>query len=251
MLRVQEDRGIRIVTLDRPPVNALSGDLLVAIRDSLEDAEASGAAAVILTGREGIFSAGLDLIELMTLDRAGLERFLRAFFDLMRALAVAPMPVVAAISGHCPAGGTVLSLFCDLRIMAAGEFGVGLNEVRVGIPMPRVVVDLAVRTLGPRRAERALVAGRLYDPAAAAAVGFVDEVVPPSEVLSRAVTRARELVEAPSFALAVTRDRLRSDLRDLVDRHREADVAWLADAWFRDDVQTPLGEAVRRLSTRG
>ena len=55
----------------------------------------------------------------------------------------------------------------------------------------------------------------------------------------------------PSFALAVTRDRLRSDLRDLVDRHREADVAWLADAWFRDDVQTALGEAVRRLSARG
>lgn len=250
MLRVQQDHGIHIVTLDRPPVNALSGDMLAAIRDALERAETSGASAVVLTGREGMFSAGLDLIELMTLDRAGLEQFLGSFFDLMRELAAAPMPVVAAISGHCPAGGTVLSLFCDLRIMAAGEFGIGLNEVRVGIPMPWVVVDLAVRSLGPRGAERALVAGRLYDPAAAVTVGLVDEVVAPAEVVSRAVTRARELVGAPSFALAVTRDRLRSDLRDLVDRHREADVAWLADVWFTDEVQAPLGEAVRRLSVR-
>ncbi len=250
MLRVQEDHGIHVVTLDRPPVNALSGDMLVAIRESLREAETSGAAAVVLTGREGMFSAGLDLVELMTLDRARLEEFLGAFFDLMRELAAAPIPVVAAISGHCPAGGTVLSLFCDLRIMAVGEYGIGLNEVRVGIPMPSVVVDLAVRTVGPRVAERALVAGRLFDPAAALAVGLVDEVVPPTEVVSRAVTRARELVEAPSFALGVTRDRLRSDLRDLVDRHREADVAWLADVWFRDDVQVPLREAVRRLATR-
>jgi len=250
MLRVHDEHEIRVLTMDRPPVNALSGELLTRIRQSLADAQAAGAAAVVLTGREGIFSAGLDLLELMTLDRTRLEAFLGAFFDLMRDLAGAPIPVVAAISGHCPAGGTVLSLFCDVRIMAAGDYGIGLNEVRVGIPMPRVVAELAVRTLGGRRAEEALVAGRLYDPQSAAELGFVDEVAPSSEVVPRSIARARDLVAAPPFALAVTRERLRSDLRDLVERHRDADVAWLADAWFRDEVQVPLREAVERLSSR-
>lgn len=250
MIRVDDDRGVRIVTLDRPPVNALSHDVLLAMRRSLVDAQASDVSAVVLTGRQGMFSAGLDLMELMTLDRVQMEGFLGAFFDLMQELAEAPMPIVAAISGHCPAGGTVLSLFCDLRIMAEGEFGIGLNEVRVGIPMPRVVVDLAVRTLGPRVAERALVAGRLYDPLAAMAVGFVDDVVPAAEVVPRAVARARELVVAPRFALGVTRDRLRADLRELVERHRESDRSWLAEMWFRDEVQGPLREAVARLADR-
>jgi enoyl-CoA hydratase/carnithine racemase len=250
MLRVHDEHGIRVLTMDRPPVNALSGELLIRIRQSLADAQAAGATAVVLTGREGMFSAGLDLVELLTLDRTRLEAFLGAFFDLMGDLAAAPIPVVAAISGHCPAGGTVLSLFCDVRIMAAGDYGIGLNEVRVGIPMPRVVAELAVRTLGARRAEEALVAGRLYDPRAAAELGFVDEVAPLGEVVPRSIARARDLVAAPPYALAVTRERLRSDLRDLVERHRDADVTWLADAWFTDEVQVPLREAFERLSSR-
>jgi enoyl-CoA hydratase/carnithine racemase len=135
--------------------------------------------------------------------------------------------------------------------MAAGEFVVGLNEVRVGIPMPRVVADLAVRTLGPRRAELALVAGRLYQPEEALRVGFVDEVVAPGCVVERAVEWLREFAGVPSFALAATRDRLRSDLVDLVRRHREADVTWLADAWFRPEVQSALRETIRRLAERG
>lgn len=250
MLRVDDDRGIRIVTLDRPPVNALSGETLVGLQRAIGDAGRSGSQAVVLTGREGMFSAGLDLVELMSLDRTGIEGFLGAFFDLMGELAAAPLPVVAAISGHCPAGGTVLSLFCDLRVAAAGDYLIGLNEVRVGIPMPRVVAELAVRTLGPRRAELALVAGRLYDPDEAQAIGFVDEVVPLGDLLGRAVDRARDLVTAPRFALAVTRERLRADLRELVRRHRDEDVAWLADAWFRDEVRSPLADALRRLTER-
>ena len=251
MLRVHDDASIRVVTLDRPPVNALNGDMLEHIRRSIREAVASEVAALVLTGGEGMFSAGLDLPELMTLDQAGLATFLGRFFDLMEELANAPMPIVAAISGHCPAGGTVLSLFCDYRIMAEGDFVIGLNEVRVGIPMPQVVADLAVRTIGPRRAEEALVAGRLFDPVSARKVGCGDEVVPAGEVVSRALSWARELVAAPSFALGVTRDRLRADLRSLVRRHRDTDTQWLADAWFRDDVQGPLGEAVRRLASRG
>lgn len=250
MLRHDDRNAIRVLTLDRPPVNALNSEMLTALADALDQSVASDVAGVVLAGGDGMFSAGLDLPELVGLDRSALESFLGRFFDVMETLASVPVPVVAAITGHCPAGGTVLSLFCDYRVMASGDFVIGLNEVRVGIPMPRVVADLAVRTLGSRRAELAVVAGRLYDPSGAVAIGFVDEVVPPGQVVERAVAWARDLVGAPSFALAATRSRMRSDLLDLVRRHRGADVEWLADAWFRPEVQDALRDTVRRLTER-
>ena len=124
--------------LNRPPVNALSPDRLQFLADEVRRSPRQGARAIILSGREGIFSAGLDIPVLSKLEREDLGRGLGSLFDAIEALAASDVPVAAAITGHSPAGGAVLTLCCDWRVMAEGEFTIGLNEVRIGVPIPSI-----------------------------------------------------------------------------------------------------------------
>ena len=100
-----------------------------------------------------------------------MEQTLRDFFRLMRALAASPIPTVAAITGHAPAGGAVLSIFCDARVMAEGDFRIGLNEVQVGLSLPRVIHTALVRVVGERQAERLGVGGLLVPAGEALRIG--------------------------------------------------------------------------------
>src|SRR5271168_2572350 len=133
------DHGpIRELRLDRPPVNALTGELILALRQAIEAAPRQGVKALILSGSPGRFSAGLDVPLLLNCDRSAIAELWRGLYSLLRALAGSSVPIAAAITGHAPAGGTVPPMFCDWRVMAAGEFKMGLNEVQVGIPLPAV-----------------------------------------------------------------------------------------------------------------
>jgi enoyl-CoA hydratase/carnithine racemase len=234
----------------RPPANALSPDLLRTLADAVRSAPGEGAAAVVLSGAPGLFTGGLDVPLLMTLGPGELRDGLDAFFDAMAALAGSRVPVAAAVTGHSPAGGAVLALFCDRRIMASGEFVIGLNEVSIGIPMPAVVATALARVVGPRRAEELCVTGRLLAPDEAAAVGLVDEVVQPERVVEAACAWCGTVLRAPGFALAGTRAVTRRDLVEIVDRHRSSDVDHLVEIWNRPEIQGPLRALVERLGKK-
>ena len=233
--------------LNRPPVNALSPDLLQFLADEVRRSPKQGARALVLSGREGMFSAGLDVPVLIELEREELRGALVAFFDAIEALAASTVPVVAAITGHSPAGGAVLSLCCDWRVMAECDFTIGLSEVRIGIPVPRILADLATRALGTRAGEALCVSGRLLDPAEALEVGFVDELVPVGEVVAAARLWCERIIEAPARALADTRSVLRRDLVESIRKHREDDIRRLVDQWFQPELQTAMKELVARL----
>lgn len=233
--------------LNRPPVNALSPDLLKFLAEEIRRSAEQGARAVVLSGREGMFSAGLDVPLLVELDRQEFGRFLVTFFDAIENLAASAVPVAAAITGHCPAGGAVLSLCCDWRVMAEGEFTIGLNEVRIGIPLPGIVTELAVRAVGKRVGEALCVSGRLMSPAEALDVGFVDEVVPVGEVVASARRWCEDIVEAPREALADTRSILRRDLVAAVQSRREEDTRRFAELWFQPPLQAAMRDLVAQL----
>ena len=163
------DHGrIRELRLARPPVNALDPALCRALITTLDAAVADGVDAVVLSGAPGIFSAGLDVPHLMALgqDRQALHAGWGAFFGAARSLAALRIPVVAALTGHAPAGGCVLSLCCDYRVMArspnpAKPFMIGMNETQVGLAVPEGAQQLMRRVIGPYRAERLLVSGSM------------------------------------------------------------------------------------------
>ena len=134
---------------------------------------------------------------------------------LLRAIASSPVPIVAAITGHAPAGGTVLALFCDYRIMAQGDFRLGLNEVAVGIPLPPVILGGLRRLVGARAAERLGVSGALISPEQALAVGLVDEVAPAEQVVERARDWCMQMLALPHEAMTATRRLARADMVDL------------------------------------
>src|SRR5258706_1051788 len=140
MIQTVEHGPIRELRLNRPPVNALSPELIVALKDAIQGAPAAGARTLILSGSPGRFSGGLDVPLLLGLDRPAMATLWRNFYSLLGAIAASPIPIVAAITGHAPAGGTVLALFCDYRVMAEGDYKIGLNEGQVGIPVPPVIL---------------------------------------------------------------------------------------------------------------
>ncbi|HVR09879.1 MAG TPA: enoyl-CoA hydratase/isomerase family protein, partial [Thermoanaerobaculia bacterium] len=206
-------------------------------------------AGLVLSGAPGMFSAGLDVPHLLTLDRDGIRALWSSFYALLRGIAASPLPVVAAITGHSPAGGAVLALYCDLRVMAEGEFRIGLNEVRVGLPMPPVILAAMRRLVGPRLAERMCVSGALVSPAEAARIGLVDEVAPPERVVERAVAMAAELAALPGAAMAATRRLARADLVAMFDA-AGAEMESVLDSWFSAEAQATMRALVERLARK-
>lgn len=249
MIATVEHGEVRELRLNRPPANALSPELIVALKQALEAASSTGARALVLSGSPGLFSAGLDVPLLLTLDRPAMATVWREFYGLMRALACSPIPIAAAITGHAPAGGTVLALFCDWRIMAQGDWKIGLNEVRVGIPLPPVIFAASRRLMGARQAELLGVGGVLVSPQEAARIGLVDELAPVENVVGRAVEWCKGLLALPRYAMSNTRQRARAGLTGLFDQIAP-EVEVIIDSWWSKETQTTLHSLAERLAKK-
>ena len=246
-----EHGEVRELRLNRPPVNALTSELLSDLRHAIAHAATEGARAVVLSGLPGRFSAGLDVPLLLTLDEAGISKLWRELYATLEAIARSPVPVVAAITGHAPAGGTVLALFCDWRVMAQGDYKIGLNEVLVGIPLPPVILGGLRRLVGRRRAEYLGVSGTLISPGEALAAGLVDEVVPAEEVLPRALQWCGKLLSVPREAMRLTRRQARADLEQLFASGIDAELKTVIANWWSPETQETLQGLVERLKKKG
>jgi enoyl-CoA hydratase/carnithine racemase len=245
------DHGqIRELRLDRPPANALTSELILELREAVTRAPEEGVRALVLAGRPGWFSGGLDIPYLINLDRPQIEVLWEELYRLLHTLAASPVPIAAAITGHSPAGGAVMALFCDRRIMAEGDFMIGLNEVQVGIPIPIALLRAFARLVGPGLAERLCVSGALLPSAEALRVGFVDELAPADQVIERAVEWAAGLLKLPQAALSRTRTAARADLVHLIEEGLASEIGLLVDNWFSDEAQAILRALVERLAKR-
>ena len=250
MLETLTHGSVVELRMNRPPANALSSELIAALKIGVGEATTSGARAVVISGRPGMFSAGLDVPALLHLDRDGIRDAWSDFFGLLEAITRSPVPVVAALTGHAPAGGAVISLFCDYRVMAEGSFKVGLNEVEVGVVLPPVLFKALSRQVGPRHAERLGVAGMLIDAAEAFRIGLVDELAPVDEVIAGALARCQRMLAMPPETMAATRDVARADLAGLFDQMTEATLYGVVDNWFTDETQAALQALVARLAAK-
>ena len=248
--RINHTEDIVELRLDRPPVNALNPELVTRLDQAIAAIEEEGARALILSGSPGLFSAGLDVPELLTLDEDGMRTFWKAFFGLLERIARSDFPIVAALTGHSPAGGTVIALFADYRIQAEGDFRLGLNEVQVGLVVPPVIHQALIRLIGTYPAERHLVAGEMIPAAEALEVGLVDELVPMDEVVDRAVAWARSLLALPTHAMLGTRRLCRADLAGLFEDADALDISSFVEGWFAEETQATLRMLVERLKQK-
>lgn len=244
----RHDHGaIRELRLARAPVNALNPDLCRDLREAVDRAVSDGVSALVLSGGPKVFSAGLDVPYLLALPgRAALKDAWATFFDAARALAESPLPVVAAIAGHAPAGGCVLALCCDYRIMASGPFRIGLNESQVGLAVPEGIQHLLRRVVGAHRAERLLVSGETVEAERALALGLVDELVDIDHVVVRAVAWLEPLLQLPRGPMLQTRALARADLVAALQPERVQLDRFVA-AWDDPDTQAGLRALVAKL----
>jgi enoyl-CoA hydratase/carnithine racemase len=167
------------IQLDRGTANPIDRAMVAALRAALQQLQdGPDLQGGLLIGKPGFFSAGLDVLALHAYDEAEMAAFWGEFSALIYELAACPKPLVAAISGHSPAGGCVLALCCDARLMAEGSYKIGLNEVPVGIVVPESIYHLYAQTVGQRQAYQFLMAGKMLTPTEALAAGLVDQVVP-------------------------------------------------------------------------
>lgn len=247
---IEHDRGIRELQLARPPVNALNPDLVATLRHAIAQAPADGTAALVLSGSPGLFSAGLDIPALLRLDRDAMRAFWNDFFGVCAVLARSPIPIAAAVTGHSPAGGAVLALFCDYRVMARGEYKIGLNEVQVGLTVPDCIQAALRRLVGPCRAERLLVAGAMLDAEDAHAAGMVDELTDVDHVITRTLAWLEPLLQLPRQAMLATRALARAELARLFDDPASLPVEAFLDGWFAPEAQATLHALVDRLRGR-
>jgi enoyl-CoA hydratase/carnithine racemase len=198
-----------------------------------------------------MFSAGLDVPLLLTLDRKTLAQAWQDLYALVRSIACSEIPIAAAITGHAPAGGTVIAFFCDYRIAAEGDWKLGVNEVRVGLPLPPIILSALQREVGSREAERLAVGGPLVSPAEALRCGLVHELVPLDRVVERAKDWCRDLLSVPAVAMLPTRRNARADLHQLFRRDLNREIDEMFAAWSNDENQAALKAMVARIKKSG
>lgn len=238
------------IRMAHPPVNAMSPDFIVGLTQQLKD-RAKEYRALVLSGQPGMFSAGLDLITLSKLDRAGADRFWGQFFGLLKTIGACPVPIASAITGHSPAGGAVMAIHCDYRVMSRGDFKIGLNEVQVGLVVPRHIQRVLSRLLGTYKAERLLVAGALLSPEEAVHIGLVDDIVEGYEdTVSAAVGWCTMHTALPPSAMSRTRDIIRADMVSNYDDLSEADTQAFSEVWFSEETQKTIGAVLEKLRKR-
>jgi len=215
---------VALITVDDGKANAIGHPIAAGIHDALEQAKAE-AGAVVLAGRPGRFSAGFDL-SVMTSSPEAARNLLKAGADIAIEIHEFPMPVVIASTGHALAMGAILLMSADVRIGAEGNYKIGLNEVAIGMPVPKFAVELARTSLSNAAFTAAVNLATVYDPAGAVSAGYLDQVVADDAVLSTALAHASELAERlDADAFALTRTNCRGASLDLIRSGLVADIA--------------------------
>jgi enoyl-CoA hydratase len=250
-MTLEQMDDVAVLRLDNGRANAIDPELLDTLEDGLDAFDASGARALVITGYDRFFSAGLDLPTVSTYGRDTLGAFMRRFESVMDRIFALPRPVVAAVNGHAVAGGCVLAAQADHRVLAAAGAKYGVNEVRLGVGLPPSAVEALRATAPPASAAQAATSGALYDPDQALAMGLVDELAPAGEVLDRALAHARTLAAVPAGAFAQAKAAWRAPAVARKDSAREASLQGWLDLWFGDDAQAALAAAVASLTKKG
>jgi enoyl-CoA hydratase/carnithine racemase len=238
---------ISIITLNRPKANAFDSGLVAGLSAAFSNS-AKSRGVVLASSLPGIFSAGWDLPHLIDRDRAAMEGFVKAYCDLVRQVFVFGAPVVAALPGHAIAGGLILAMAADERIASEGRGRFGLSEVILGVSVPACLMEPFRHVVGARPMERLAATGENLAPDRAVAVGLIDCLAPPEQLLDRAIERARFLagLSGPAYAAIKLRSRAAAIAR--FDQARDHDP--FLDFWFSQDARFRIRDMVARLKGR-
>jgi len=252
-----ENGMIATLTLNHPPINSLNLELNTAISDAIREIETqrpNTQAVVLKSFNSNVFSAGIDLMELyQPKSENHLRKFWKSFQQLFIDIYSCKFTTIAAIEGHAPAGGCMVAMACDYRIMVDNPLGntIGLSETKLGIVAPYWLADLMVNTIGYRQAEKALGLGLLYTPEKALDMGLIDEVISIDQDINETLyEEAMKWAKIPLLARQKSKMLLRRKLLQNLEKNREHDIDSFCEFVMNEHVQKSLGLYIQNLKQK-
>lgn len=247
-VRLSTENGIATVKLDRPKVNAINEPMVSELRDVFRDlALDPGIRAVILTAEGSFFSFGFDIPEFMGYSKDAFHRFVLSFSDLVQRIFVFPKPVIAALNGHTVAGGCILSIACDRRIMVSGKPKIALNELSIGASVFTSIAEILKFTVGPRNAQTLLYSSRMCTAEEALGLGLVDEAHPAGDFVDAVLASANDLAGRSGEAFGSIKRLLRKHVIDNIERDEITTVSDFVDIWYSPETR----EKLKKIEIRG
>jgi enoyl-CoA hydratase/carnithine racemase len=248
MIQIEYHDSVVLVKVDRDITNAINLQLVAELEECLQEVAQNPdvTGLVLSSSNEKFFSIGLDIPSLYGLSRKDFAFFYQMFNRMCIDLYTLPKPTAAALVGHAVAGGCILALCCDYRFIAEGKKLMGLNEVKLGVPVP-YPADCILRTVVGTRIGREIVdTGEFYLPEQSVCMGLVDEVLPIREVIPAAIEKVRVLAALPQKAVVITkRNRVETVEKQILTHLAEKEQLFM-ECWFSDEARQQLRKAMEK-----
>ncbi len=237
MIHRGDHEGVAVLRMEHGKVNAIDAELLDDLGRSLDEVEADdGVRAVVLTGTGSSFSAGVNLFRILEGGAEYVRELLPKLSASVRRFFTLPLPVVAAVNGHAIAGGAVLAVACDRRVMAEGEGRFGFTELLVGVPFPVAALEAVRHLLPAHRVQDLVLTGRTILPEEAYAMGLVEELAAPEATLERSIAIAAQLGRIPRDSFALTKRHLRRETLARMEGYEGEIDPQVLEIWSRPEV---------------
>ncbi|MDY7075573.1 MAG: enoyl-CoA hydratase/isomerase family protein [Chloroflexota bacterium] len=247
-IRIEHHGEVAIVGLDRDLTNAIDLRLVEELSETLQGVRRDpGVHGLVLgSSNEKFFSIGFDIPQLFGLAREDFKSFYQMFNRACLDLYTLPKPTIAAVTGHAIAGGCILALCCDYRFIAQGRKLMGLNEIRLGVPVPYLADCVLRHTVGVRLARDIMDTGEFYQSEELLQMGIVDQVLPLEQVLTRSIEKAGLLGALPKKAFAmIKRNRIEVIEAQVLARLEEREQ-FFVDRWYSDEARERLKAAMEK-----
>jgi Delta3-Delta2-enoyl-CoA isomerase len=234
-VNLQMRDGIATLILSRGKVNAIDGDVVDQLRGQLQSLKVDREVkAIILTGSGKFFSFGFDIPEFLSFSREQFRDYLQNFTGLYTTLFRYPKPVVAAINGHAIAGGCMLALACDQRVMVTGKARIALNEIGFGASLLAGATEMLRFAVGNSNATKILYSGALYSAEDALGLGLVDQVASESDLMDMARRSAAEMGSKHPPAFAGIKNLLRGPIVEEMNRRENQSIEEFIRIWYSE-----------------
>ncbi|WP_084456411.1 enoyl-CoA hydratase/isomerase family protein [Desulfogranum mediterraneum] len=243
-IQLEQREAVAVLRLTNGPTNALSPALVQEMRGAVATSRQQ-AGAMLLCGGEKFFSMGLDLPALLSLNREDMAQFWQSFNQLILDIYTLPLPTISVLEGHAVAGGNILALSCDYRLAGSAPKKIGLNEIKLGLPLPLLADLMLKQVVGERVAAHMSYSGEFMSFQEAEQVGLVDGVHPGEELFDRALEQAGTLAGLQAKAFAGVKANRTETIRARYSQQHQADDELFLDCWFSGPVQEILREAAR------
>jgi len=247
-ISIENHDRVKVIKLDHGITNALNGEVIQELCDELqkvkEDPKVQG--LVLSSANEKFFSIGFDIPNLYQFPRNEFTEFYHAFNVFCLELYTIPKPTVAAITGHAIAGGCILALCCDYRLIADGRKLMGLNEIKLGVPVPYPADRILRQTIGNRHARDVMEGGEFYNPEELFRFGMVDEILPLERVLQSSIEKATSLGNLPQGAYAAIKQNRVETTEAQIKANLGEKEAHFINYWYSKESQSLLKEAVEK-----